>query len=68
MGVKKAKVSKNKVSKVSKVAKTVGSALGLGSKKTGGKRRSRLTPERLAKQILVVKLKKKLWKAKYGGR
>jgi len=65
MGVIKAKKAK-KTSKVSKVAKTVTSAVGAvmggGSKSRSGKRRSRLTPEKLAKKIIMLKLKKKLAK------
>lgn len=77
MGVKKAKTTKSKTSKVSKSKSVVKAASSLGAKllgggssasKGGGVRRSRQTPEKLAKKLLVIKLQKKIWKAKYGGR
>lgn len=69
MGQIKAKKTSSKKSIVSKVAKTAKSAISsLSAKRSTGKRRGRMTPERLAKKILVERLKKKLYKLKYGGR
>lgn len=73
MGVKKAKSkttkTKAKASGVLKTASSLGSKLmGGTSRAKGGVRRSRQTPEKLAKKLLVIKLKKKIWKAQYGGR
>lgn len=70
MGVKKSRSKKS--SKIGRAAKSAVSAVGglLGGKSRGGgmRRRSRETPEKLAKKILILKLKKKLYKMKYGGR
>jgi len=59
---------KSKKSRGSKVAKGLKKVSGMLKGKSGGKRRSRVTPEKLAKKILIEKLKKKLYKMKYGGR
>lgn len=80
MGKLKAKKSKSKKSKGSfggVVSRTAGTMSSLGSRiastvtgggaRTGG-RRSRETPEKLARKILILKLKKRLYKLKYGGR
>lgn len=64
--VKKSKTKKSK-GVLSKVKSAIGSKLG-GSRSSGGRRRSRLTPEKLARQILILKLKRKLFRMKYGGR
>jgi len=70
MGVKKAKSSRSsKVGKIVKAARSVATnVIGGARKSSSGKRRSRQTPEKLAKKLLVLKLQKKIWKAKYGGR
>ncbi len=66
MGTKKSSSKGKKGSVVSKVKSAIGSKLGLKAKSSG--RRRRVTPEKLARQILIYKLKKKLYKMKYGGR
>jgi len=70
--LKTRKVSKGALgaSLIKKAAKGAKGLLGAVSGKRGGtgRRRSRLTPEKLAKKILVERLKKKLYKLKYGGR
>ena len=69
MGVKKAATKKKSggvLGKVAKKAKTVVSAV--TGKKVYGKRRSRVTPEKLAKKILILRLQKRLYRMKYGGR
>lgn len=71
MGIKKAKPKAKKSSGVlGKVKSAIGGKLGLSGKKSssGMRRRSRLTPEKLARQILILKLKRKLYRLKYGGR
>ncbi len=69
MGTKKTKTKSSKKSSLGSRAVSAGRSLLSGSKsKGGGKRRSRQTPEKLAKAILILKLKRKLWKMKYGGR
>lgn len=70
MGVKKAKKSKRVKSSgvISRVKSALGSKLGVSSSRSGVRRRTRLTPERLARQILILKLKRKLFRLKYGGR
>ena len=70
MGVKKAGKAK-KAKKSGGVIGRVKSAIAgkiYGSKGSSGRRRSRQTPEKLAKQILILKLKRKLFRLKYGGR
>jgi len=73
MGIKKIKVGKTtkKAGGLIKAAKTtlggVVSAIS-GKRAGGGRRRGKMTPERLARKILVERLKKKLYKLKYGGR
>lgn len=69
MGIKKGKTKTKKTKSIGGKIVSAGKSLLSGkSSKGGGRRRSRLTPEKLAKQILVLKLKRKLWKLKYGGR
>jgi hypothetical protein len=71
MGVKKAKkaTKAKKSGGVAKVAKTAVSALsGIKGKASTGGRRRRMTPESLSRQILILKLKKRLFRMKYGGR
>ena len=69
MGVKKAAKSTAKKGTVKKAATTALSALsGLKKGKGGGGRRRRMTPESLSRQILILKLKKRLFRMKYGGR
>ncbi len=70
MGVKKgkAKPKKGKISSaVGRVTSAIGGKIGLKSG-SGLRRKSRLTPEKLARQILILKLKRKLFRLKYGGR
>jgi len=78
MGVKKAKkVTSSKAKKVkvpksatSSISSALGAVIGGKSSSRGGsgKRSHKQTPEKLAKQILILKLKKRLFKMKYGGR
>jgi len=68
MGQKKPAAKKAKKSTGSKIVKTAVSALsGMKSSSGGGRRSKRMTPEKLSKAILVEKLKKRLFKIKYGG-
>jgi len=68
MGAKKPKASKAKAgSKVSKTISTAKSLLSGGKSSSGKRRSSKMTPERLSKKILVEKLKKRLFRIKYGG-
>ncbi len=71
MGVKKAKKAKSvKSGGVAKVAKSaLGAISGIKGKASSGVRRKRrMTPESLSRQILILKLKKRLFRMKYGGR
>lgn len=74
MGVKKAKKSRSRKSggSIKRAATAVVSsalgAVGVKSRGGGGRRHSRETPEKLARKILILKFKKKLYKLKYGGR
>lgn len=60
-------------SALSKVASSAGGLVGLGKNvlsggsRSSGKRRHRETPEKLMKKILILKLKRKLNKLRYGG-
>lgn len=65
MGVKKSRKKSKKSSVFSKAKDFISSKV---SKSSGGVRHRRVTPEKLAKQILILKLKRKLFKLKYGGR
>jgi len=56
------------VSSGSKLLKSaIGGKLGAVSR-GGGRRRSRVTPEKLARKILILKMQRKLYRLKYGGR
>jgi len=74
MGVKK--VAKKTTMKPKGVKSVVSAASSLGAKilggggakRTSGMRRNRQTPEKLAKKLLMLKLQKKIYKVKYGGR
>jgi hypothetical protein len=75
IGVKKAKVkttakkSKSAISNViSGASSLIRGATGVKRASGGMRRHHRVTPESLAKKILILKLKKKLYKMKYGGR
>ena len=70
MGVKKASKSSAKKSVGKTIKSVASSALGMvkGTSRKAGGRRHRNTPEKLAKKLLMIKLQKKIWKAKYGGR
>ncbi len=67
MGAKKSKPKKKKSGVLGKVKSAIGAKLGVKSKSVGGRRRSH-GPEWYARKILVLKLKKRLYKLKYGGR
>ena len=67
MGQKKPAAKKSKGT-AGKVVKTAISALGgMKSSSKGGRKSRRMSPERLSKAILVEKLKKRLFRIKYGG-
>lgn len=74
MGVKKSKSKKSSLGNVAKKAKGVYNQIAGNSggsskkKKDGSTKRHRQTPEKLAKKLLIIKLQKKIYKAKYGGR
>lgn len=69
MGMFKAKKTTKTKSKSSLGSKLKGVASKLtGKRTTGGGKRRRRGPEYWAKKVLVEKLKKRYWKAKYGGR
>ena len=68
MGQKKPAAKRSAKSTAGKVVKTAVSALsGMKSSSKGGRRSKRMTPEKLSKAILVEKLKKRLFRIKYGG-
>jgi hypothetical protein len=68
MGAKKSTPKAKKSSGVlGKVKSAIGAKLGIKAKGGGGRRRSH-GPEWYARKILVLKLKKRLYKLKYGGR
>jgi len=67
--VKKAKSSIGKVTEVasslgSRIAQTISPS---GRSRAAGRKSSKMTPERLAKKILVERLKKKLYKKSQNG-
>ena len=68
MGVKKARKSSAKGGGVKKVARAIADKYYNSGNKTKRPGKSRMTPERLSKKILVEKLKKRLYQIKYGGR
>jgi len=70
MGAKKAKKTSSKKSSgvLGKVKSAIAGKIGVKSKGGGGRRRRRMTPESLARQILILKLKRKLFRLKYGGK
>lgn len=70
---KTTRTTKTRKSRSSGLLRGVGSSLasfvgGSRSRGGGGRKHSRQTPEKLARKILVERLKKKLYKLKYGGR
>lgn len=62
MGQTRGKKQKSKAGRKDVMTKAANKLFG----KNGGKKR-RMTPESLSKKILVEKLKKRLFKIKYGG-
>ncbi len=68
--VRSAKSGKSAFSKiVSAGTSAVGALRSKSTQRTGVKKRSsRVTPEKLAKKILILRLQKRLYKMKYGGR
>lgn len=61
------------MSKATGITAKLGGGIGavtqaVAGRTSGFRRRRRITPERLQRQILILKLKRKLSRLKYGGR